>query len=203
MTQSPPIPVIPRPAASLLVVRMDGGTPSVLMGLRGAGHRFMPNKLVFPGGSVDPQDHGAPVAAPLPGHVLARLHANADAALAAALGVAAARELDEETGLSLGQPPYLAGLDYLCRAVTPPTSPVRFDARFFVVAAAEVTGTLAGSGELEELRFYPVTEALSLDLAFATRSVLDRLLGWLPLAPQDRAARRRTPVMMERTWQEE
>ena len=55
--------------------------------------------------------------------------------LAQALAVAAARELEEETGLSLGSPPDLSGLDYLCRAITPPESPIRFNARFFIVDA--------------------------------------------------------------------
>jgi 8-oxo-dGTP pyrophosphatase MutT (NUDIX family) len=173
------------------------------MGLRGAGHRFMPNRLVFPGGAVDPQDHDAPVATPLPRHVLARLQASAGPSLAAALGVAAARELEEESGLSLGRPPRLGQLDYLCRAVTPPSSPLRFDARFFVVDAAEVSGTLAGSGELEGLHFYPMDDALALDLALVTRGVLDKLRGWLKLTPDARAVPRRTPVMFERAWQEE
>ena len=56
-----------------------------------------------------------------------------------------ARELLEETGFSLGSPPALDGLDYLCRAVTPPPGPVRFNARFLVVDAARLSGTLAGS----------------------------------------------------------
>ena len=203
MSEPTPTPAVPRPAASLLVLRMQGGAPSVLMGMRGAGHSFMPNKLVFPGGAVDEEDHAAPVASPLPGHVLARLHASTAPALAAALGVAAARELEEEAGLTLGHPPHLAGLDYLCRAVTPPAQPKRFDARFFVVDAADVSGTLAGSGELEGLRYYQTGEALALDLAFATRSVLTKMLEWLTLTPEQRAARTTTPVMNERNWREE
>ncbi len=173
------------------------------MGLRGAGHAFMPNKLVFPGGAVDPEDHGAPVAAPLPTGVLRRLEASADRSLAAALGVAAAREFAEETGLSLGEPPHLAGLDYLCRAVTPPAMSKRFDARFFVVDAGAVTGTLAGSGELEDLRWLSVADALALDLAHATRGVMARLHDWLSWTPAERAARTCTPVMVERVWREE
>lgn len=196
-------PAIPRPAASLLVLRHTPAGPSVLMGLRGAGHSFMPNRLVFPGGAVDAADHGAPVATSLPAHVLRRLQASSDPSLAAALAVAAARELAEETGLTLGTPPHVGGFDYLCRAVTPPASPKRFDARFFTVDAAAVSGTLAGSGELEDLRWFSVAEALALDLAGATRGVLARLLDWLAWTPEQRAARTRTPVMVERTWLEE
>jgi len=195
--------VVPRPAASLLVLRQTAEGPAVLMGLRGAGHTFMPNRLVFPGGAVDAADHGAPVASPLPAAALRRLQVSADASLAAALGVAAARELLEESGLSLGVPPQLAGLDYLCRAVTPPSMSKRFDARFFVVDEAAVAGTLAGSGELEDLRYFALTEALTLDLAGATRGVLEKFCAWLALTPELRAARTRTPVMFSRVWQEE
>lgn len=195
-----PAPAIPRPAASLLVLR---GGAEVLMGLRGAGHKFMPNRLVFPGGAVDAADHGAPVASPLRAEVRRRLEVSADASLALALGVAAARELAEETGLTLGTPPHLGGLDYLSRAVTPPASPIRFDARFFVVDAAEVGGTLAGSGELEGLRWFSIEEALALDLATATRGVLQKLTEWLAMTPAERLARATTPVMFSRAWQEE
>ena len=173
------------------------------MGLRGAGHRFMPNRLVFPGGAVDPEDYGAQHASPLRPEVLRRLQASADAPLAAAFGMAAAREFAEETGLTLGAPPHLAGLDYLCRAVTPPSSPMRFDARFFVVDAAYISGTLAGSGELEELRWYGLAEAMALDLAAATRGVFEKLMEWLAMPPGHRAARTRTPTMISRVWQEE
>ncbi len=173
------------------------------MGLRGAGHKFMPNRLVFPGGAVDAEDHAAPVASPLRPEVLRRLTASADPTLATALAVAAARELSEETGLTLGEPPHLSGFDFLCRAVTPPTSPIRFDARFFVVDAAAVSGTLAGSGELEDLRWFAVSEALALDIAAATRGVLERLTDWLAMPPDRRAERSRTPVMFSRVWHEE
>ena len=193
-------PVTPRPAASLLLLREPAHGPEVLMGLRGAGHTFMPNRLVFPGGAVDPEDHAATVASPLPGRVLARLQLAATPELAAALGAAAARELEEETGLSLGTPPALAGLDYLCRAVTPEASPKRFDARFFVTDAEAATGTLAGSGELEDLRFISVVEALKLDLVFATRSVLQRLMDWRALGREAQRAETRVPVILNRAW---
>lgn len=189
-----------RPAASLLVVREIATGAEVLMGMRGAGHKFMPNRLVFPGGAVDPEDHGAAVASPLGLHVLARVRISATAELAPALAVAAARELEEETGLSLGAPPHVGGFDYLCRAVTPEASPVRFDARFFVVDASKVSGEIVGSGELEGLRYYPLAEALALDLAFATRSVMQRLQTWREMTPQARMAETRVPVILNRAW---
>jgi len=185
-----------RHAASLLVLRANGG--EVLMGLRGAGHRFMPNRLVFPGGAVDREDATSPVAQPLRPGVQAMLEKAAKPRLARALAAAAARELQEETGLTLGSPPALDGLDYLCRAITPPVHPVRFNARFLTVGAAAVTGDLAGSGELEGLRWYGIEEALALDLALITRAVFTVLKTWLALSPHERAARDRTPVFRNR-----
>ncbi len=87
--------------------------------------------------------------------------------------------------------------------MTPPVLPIRFDARFFVVDAAAVSGMLAGSGELEDLRWLAVADALALDLAGATRGVLSKLSEWLALTPEQRALRSRTPVMFSRMWAEE
>jgi 8-oxo-dGTP pyrophosphatase MutT (NUDIX family) len=51
--------VRPRDAASLIVLRHGRGAPEVLLGMRAAGHRFMPNRLAFPGGAVDRADFSA------------------------------------------------------------------------------------------------------------------------------------------------
>lgn len=192
-------PAIARPAASLLVLR-GAGRPEVLMGLRGAGHKFMPNRLVFPGGRVDDEDHLAAATGTLRADVLARLMRGADRVLAHALAVAAARELEEETGLTLGVPPEIAGFDYLCRAITPEASPIRFDARFLVVDAARVSGTLAGSGELEDLRWYRLDQALALDLAFPTRGVLERLAQWLAMSEGERRGQSDVATLRNRGW---
>jgi 8-oxo-dGTP pyrophosphatase MutT (NUDIX family) len=202
MTEQPNVPVTPRPAASLVVLRQTNG-PEVLMGMRGAKHRFMPNRLVYPGGAVDEADHTAPHATPLRPDVQRRLEKSASPSLARALAIAAARELFEETGLSLGSPPALDGLDYLCRAVTPPGSPVRFDAHFMVVDAGRVSGTLAGSGELEDLRWFGVEEALALDIAIPTRGVLERLRRWMAMTEAERRAQTVVYGLYNRQWVEE
>jgi 8-oxo-dGTP pyrophosphatase MutT (NUDIX family) len=204
--QSPPRPraVRPRHAASLIVYRQTGHEVSMLMGMRGAKHRFMPNRLVFPGGAVDRADLGAPAAAPLSQQTEHLLRKNANERLAHGLGIAAARELHEETGLSLGAPPRLDVLHLLARAVTPPPSPIRFNARFFAVDATHITGTLGGDGELEGLRFYAMQEALALDLAMPTRRVLERLRLWLAMSEHERAARTHVPVMLrDQGWRME
>lgn len=194
------VPVAARPAASLILVRGGANTAEVLMGLRGARHRFMPNRLVFPGGTVDAGDFDAVAATPPDPAVLQRLRTGADPRLAHALMMAAARELEEETGLSLGDPPHLDGVDYLCRAITPTDYPMRFDARFLTLDADHVGGRLGGSGELEGLRWYGLAEALALDLAEVTAEVLGVLRDWLALPPASRQARARAPVFRECIW---
>ena len=201
------VPIVSQPvvrakhAASLLVLRYQNDEPLVLMGMRGAKHRFMPNRLVFPGGRVDRADLTAPFATPLPAATERALRKKTNPALAHALAIAAARELHEETGLSLGNPPRLDGLRYLARAVTPPPLPIRFNARFLVVEERHVTGELGGDGELEGLRFYSVAEALELGLALPTRKVLERLQWWLALPEAERDTQTRTPVLLrDRGW---
>jgi 8-oxo-dGTP pyrophosphatase MutT (NUDIX family) len=191
-----------RDAASLLLLRPDGGSWRILMGMRHANHKFLPNHMVFPGGGVDEADFTAPVGKPLPDAALEGLCRAASPDLAAALGHAAARELEEETGLTLGRPPALDGLHYLCRAETPADRPIRFNARFFVADADLVTGTIGGSGELEGLDWYELGAILRLDLALATRVVLGQLQTWLTL-DDDARARRRIPVLRDRAWGEE
>lgn len=200
MEDQQPAIAVARAAASLILVRHGTAEPAVLMGMRGAGHRFMPNRLVFPGGAVEPGDATATAGSEPSQETLMHLSRNSDPVLARGLVAAAARELEEETGLSLGRPPELGTLHYLCRAVTPPSRPIRFNARFFVADAEHVTGALAGSGELEDLRWYPVAEVRQFDLALVTREVLGYLQGWLrePASWCGRLAQ--TPVFIAQRW---
>jgi len=185
----------PRPAASILVVRDD----TILMARRSAGHRFMPNTLVFPGGAVDAADHHARAGTPLSPRVHTRLARSAPHGLAHALAIAAARELEEEVGLSLGTPPALGNLEYLCRAITPPDRSIRFDARFFIVDAAQATGTPAASAELEDPAWYRVPEALKSAIPDATRAVLGQFQRWLTQHDRDGPV----PVLQDRVWKYE
>ena len=201
-------PVTPRHAASLIIVRESRGAGvELLMGVRGSKARFMPNVLVFPGGRVDPDDHKAPFATPLREDTHTLLARKATPRLVRGLALAAARELEEETGLTLahapGAPPALDGLDYLCRAVTPSYVHMRFNARFLVTEADRVTGTLGGSGELEKLRWYAIDDALGHDLAGITRDVLRNLQTYLAMSPEQRRARAETPINQQNRWRME
>ncbi len=188
--------VEPRHAASLIVLR---GGSEILMARRSEAHRFMPGLLVFPGGAVDEADHHARAATPLPPRTRARLERVATPALAHALAMAAARELTEEVGLSLGVPPALDGFAYLCRAITPPDRSIRFDAHFFIVDAARISGTPAGSRELEEPRWYSVEDALAARIPAATGAVLGQLQRWLSHHDRDGPV----PTLRDRVWHTE
>lgn len=192
--------VVPRHAASLIVLRQGDAGPEMLMGLREAGHRFMPNCLVFPGGAVDPEDFDAPVATNLQKDTRRHLAKAADDRLVHGLGVACARELEEETGLTLGNPAALAEIKFLCRMVTPAESPVRFNARFLVVDAEHVAGAIVGSGELEGLEYFGLEDALALNVALPTRQVLNHLRRYLEMSVAEREARVATPVFVGRKW---
>jgi len=106
-----------RHAASLIAGRTrPGGGLEVLVVERGAGSRFLPGYVAFPGGAVDDAD--AEAAARWFGD-----HREASRA-------AAVRELAEETSLELA-PDTAAALPQVCHWVAPPEVPVRFDARYF------------------------------------------------------------------------
>ncbi len=189
--------VRPRNAATLILVRRDLGAPRLLMGRRSGGHDFMPDKWVFPGGRVDRCDFNAPAATELAPTVAARLAATAPARLAKglprALAMAAVRETFEEAGLLLAQPspprpalggwrafleagaaPDLAALDFVARAITPPTRPKRFDARFFMAEATALISLerRADTGELGEIDWFSFDQVEALDLPNVTRFVV-------------------------------
>jgi len=168
------------------------------MGQRGAKAAFMPNKVVFPGGAVDPLDHDVLLSRALPETCAARLKEDptpgTDPVTPNALAVAAIRELYEETGQVLAQAadwsappeawrafarrgaPDAAPLQFVFRALTPPGRPRRFDARFFLVDAEALASDpddfAEASDELSHLQWIPMDEARSFDMPFITEVVL-------------------------------
>jgi 8-oxo-dGTP pyrophosphatase MutT (NUDIX family) len=208
----------PRDAATLILVRLKGKTPEVLMGCRAAKSAFMPNRYVFPGGRVDKADAQVPVATPLDRHVRARLLKAATEQRARALGVAAVRETFEETGLMLAKPlkggapqkdfgehwkgfldtgmaPALDCLDLIARAVTPPGRPRRFNARFFMARAQDASGEIRHSSEMGDIRWVRLDEARELPLPTITGLILGEI-GRLVREPPDRKKQRKIPLFI-------
>lgn len=137
------------------------------MGQRGAGAVFMPSKVVFPGGRVDPDDRdGLGIST----ECAARLGPTAGALVACAR-----RELTEETGLRLHPE---APLQFVFRAITPPGSPRRFDARFFLARVGDVLGDPCdfsqAQDELSHLAWVGL-QVRGLDLPFITEIVLSEV----------------------------
>ena len=191
-----------RDAATVIVVRDAATQPRVLMGQRGGSAAFMPNKVVFPGGAVDPGDARVPLVSPLPDPCRNRLD-RPDEATPEALAAAAIRELGEETGQIVGAPgawddappgwqdfaatghrPDARHLRYVFRAITPPGRPRRFDARFFVLPAERLAGdpddVSRGDGELRDLAWVELEAARKLDLPFVTAIALGEIAARLP-----------------------
>lgn len=198
------VPLRPRDAATLIILRNDGDAPKVLMGKRHQSHRFMPGKFVFPGGRVDYADSRiAPIAAlpqPDTDKLLERVPGRRSTTRAQAMAMAAVRETFEETGIPLGRPmgaatlssrsapwqaffdtgigPDLSPLRFIARAITPPGRPRRYDTRFFLTYAddwSDVDFTASSSNELTEVHWLELNEAQSLDLPRVTSVLLHRL----------------------------
>jgi 8-oxo-dGTP pyrophosphatase MutT (NUDIX family) len=184
-----------RDAATVIVLRDRIHEPSVLMGQRGASAAFMPNKFVFPGGAVDPEDAHVPFADPLSPLCESRLTDGVAKDRALALAGAAIRELWEETGQILGRPgtwdapphnwqdfaarghvPSAAPLQFVFRAITPPGRPRRFDARFFLLDADDLASDpddfSDASDELAHLQWIALDKVRGFDLPFITEVVL-------------------------------
>ena len=125
-----------RRAASVVCVRAGESGPEVLVVERSGESRFLPGYVAFPGGAVDAGDEE---------HATRWFGDPGEASRAAAI-----RELFEETGVTLTAngvvasdsfaptdeaPPSVEQVAPLCHWVAPPDVPVRFDARYFTMAA--------------------------------------------------------------------
>lgn len=182
----------PKDSATLILVRRDGPRPRILMGQRSGGHAFMPNKFVFPGGRLDAADCRVKPARDLDpatlGKLMDRMRGRPSASRARGLACAAVRETWEETGLLFGRrrpedAPDLSGLVLFQRAITPPGRTRRYDSRFFVADAADISNIddphHDGGGELLTLSWLTLDEIAGLDLPLITVDVLGRLNPFL------------------------
>jgi 8-oxo-dGTP pyrophosphatase MutT (NUDIX family) len=177
-----------RDAATVILLRDRTTRPRVLMGQRGAGAAFMPNKFVFPGGAIDPGDATTTLSRPVPAPCATRL-ATDSVLPPATIAAAAIRELWEEAGLALARPgpapdgwpgfpgmPDAGALRFVFRAVTPAGRPRRFDARFLLAPTEAILGDpddfSRATDELSHLQWVPLDAARSFDLPFITEIVL-------------------------------
>lgn len=185
------LPLVPRSAASVVVLRPGSDWFEVLLVERGGGGTFE-NLVVFPGGSVDELDHGYAG------------HAGEDAAAR----VAALRELAEETGLLstggqlVGSPPLrdahlyqwldeeglsldTGSLVLISRWVTPEVMPYRFDTRFYLLVADHTPEVIIDQGELAGHAWETPRSALARVEAGDWQMILPTLahLRWLAKRP--------------------
>jgi len=135
-------PSEPRPAATIVLLRdrTKAASLQVLMLTRSAESHFMPNVWVFPGGSLDPAD----------GEGLDGLR------------TCAARELEEEAGISLDLSNELIPL---ARWVTPEIVKTRFDTWFFLARAP--AGAIVQPDNFEMTEALWITPAEAVDAAQA------------------------------------
>jgi len=195
--------VRPRNASTIIVIDDAGDDPKILMGKRNKHVKFMPGALVFPGGSVDKYDGSVPVSEELSPKTNARLlnamRGKPTNRGAKALGVAAVRELAEESGLLIGKSgdfksdhedwkdftkrgivPSLSGIRLFSRAITPPGLSRRFDTWFFLVHASQIGFTPEGGfepdGELEGLEWIKPEKAITENTREITRVMIVELI---------------------------
>ena len=164
-----------RDAAALILCRDEGNDAKVLMGKRSAQAVFMPNMYVFPGGRVDPEDASATSTNGLSPAALRAL--GQESALSpATLLHTARREVQEETGLTVGEAPKIT---FLLRAITPKGLARRFDTRFFLTSATSITSDLddfsGADGELSDIRWINLTETSAFKMPSVTRFVLNEV----------------------------
>ena len=205
----PPVPIRPRDASTLIVVRPGNRNPLCLMGRRHADSGFLPGYFVFPGGAVEGADRAVKPASRLDLTHLGAMGVGGSAAAAAALAVAAVRETYEETGVMIAAPgdvgdapgrtfdemrrrgvaPALGRLVYLGRAITPTYSPIRFHARFFLARLRPGHVGLGGDGELDDLTWVPLSDVASLPTIDITRFMADfagEIIKRTPIVPRAR-----------------
>ena len=203
------MPVRPRDASTLIVVRPGNRDPLCLMGRRHANSEFLPGYFVFPGGAVEEADRRARAASPLDLTHLGSMGVGGNSITAAALGVAAVRETYEETGIMIAAPgdvgnapggtfdemrsrgvaPALGRLAYLGRAITPAYSPIRFHARFFLTRLRPGHVGLGGDDELHDLSWVPLSDVASLPTIAITRFMADyanEIIKRAPILPSGR-----------------
>jgi 8-oxo-dGTP pyrophosphatase MutT (NUDIX family) len=127
---------VPRPAATVILLRGGANAIEVLLVQRNPQARFMGGAWVFPGGAVD------------------RNEGEGDGALRAA----AVRELAEEAGVHLAGPEALV---LFSRWITPAEVTIRFDTWFYLAALPKDAVARVDGAEVVDARWYAPEAALA------------------------------------------
>src|ERR1051325_3341469 len=198
--------LVPRPAATLILLRDSPDGPQVLMMQRAKGSVFLGGAYVFPGGSLDALDSHE--------KVLSRMRGTTDDLNA--YRIAAVRECFEESGILLLQDAegreisagraqslmahrkgafadlleredlYIPGdaLALYGHWITAPGAARRFDTRFFIALAPQGQEGSHDTHEAEQQIWVTPRDALArgerkeIELVFATRTTLTHLSGF-------------------------
>jgi 8-oxo-dGTP pyrophosphatase MutT (NUDIX family) len=153
---NPGAETVPRPAATVILMRGGDSGLEVLLVQRNPEARFMGGAWVFPGGAVD----------------------RSEGAGEPALRAAAVRELSEEAGIALSDPSELIPFS---RWITPAQVKIRFDTWFFLALAPEDQEPQIDGQEIVQWRWYGPSDALrasadgELLLVFPTIKHLEQL----------------------------
>jgi 8-oxo-dGTP pyrophosphatase MutT (NUDIX family) len=126
---------VPRPAATVIVLRGGAEALEVLLVKRNPASKFMGGAWVFPGGAVDRSEgEGQP-----------------------ALRAAAIRELGEEAGIELNDPDALIPFS---RWITPAAVKIRFDTWFYLTPLPDSATPEIDGNEIVDARWYEPRQAL-------------------------------------------
>jgi len=127
---------VPRPAATVILLRGGGEGLEVLLVKRNPASKFMGGAWVFPGGAVDRNDgEGQP-----------------------ALRAAALRELGEEAGIHQDDPDTLIPFS---RWITPAAVKIRFDTWFYLTPLPDGATPEIDGSEIVDARWYEPRQALA------------------------------------------
>jgi 8-oxo-dGTP pyrophosphatase MutT (NUDIX family) len=150
---------VPRPAATVILLRGGDERLDVLLVQRNPNAHFMGGAWVFPGGAVD----------------------RGEGEGQSALRAAAVRELAEEAGIELSDPGLLVPFS---RWITPAEVKTRFDTWFYLAALPAGASPTVDGSEIVASRWYTPAAALDeaskgqLFLVFPTIKHLEQLAGF-------------------------
>lgn len=150
---------VPRPAATVMLLRGDDRALEVLLVQRNPEQRFMGGAWVFPGGAVDPGEGDGE----------------------GGLRAAAVRETREEAGVELGSPSKLVAFS---RWITPAAVKIRFDTWFFLAPLPPGAEARVDGSECVDLRWTSPAAALEsyardeLLMVFPTIKHLEQIAGF-------------------------